>query len=103
VLFRSSIRDAAGAGVDLSYADPVIYTGERAAAVTVTAARALDLRANLLPADKVVEGAALDRYLFIRDAYLQRRRNLVYDGEPPRLEDPDDDDAADQPKPPPSR
>ncbi len=30
-----------------------------------------------------VDTAALDRYLFIRNAYLQRRRYLVYDGKPP--------------------
>jgi phospholipid-binding lipoprotein MlaA len=30
------------------------------------------------------EEAALDRYVFLRDAYLQRRRSLVYDGNPPR-------------------
>jgi phospholipid-binding lipoprotein MlaA len=43
-------------------------------------------RANLLKAESVVEQAALDRYLFIRDAWLERRRNQVYDGKPP-LED----------------
>jgi hypothetical protein len=40
-------------------------------------------RAELLDASKVLETAALDPYEFIRDAYLQRRRNLVYDGAPP--------------------
>ena len=49
-------------------------------------------------AEKLVEGAALDKYQFIRDAYLQRRRNQVYDGNPPRLKDDDDDD--DEPPPP---
>jgi hypothetical protein len=32
----------------------------------------------------VVEEAALDKYSYIRDAYLQRRRNLIHDGNPPR-------------------
>jgi phospholipid-binding lipoprotein MlaA len=40
-------------------------------------------RANLLKAGAVIEEAALDRYLFIRDAWLQRRQNQVYDGKPP--------------------
>jgi phospholipid-binding lipoprotein MlaA len=31
----------------------------------------------------VVDGAALDRYSFTRDAYLQRQRNDDYDGDPP--------------------
>ena len=40
-------------------------------------------------ASRILEQAALDRYVFQRDAYLQRRRSLVYDGRPPRerLED----------------
>jgi phospholipid-binding lipoprotein MlaA len=32
----------------------------------------------------VVEEAALDKYSYIRDAYLQRRRNLIHDGNAPR-------------------
>ncbi len=49
--------------------------------------RLVDVRASLLPSDKVVEEAALDKYAYIRDAYLQRRRNQIYDGRPPRLDD----------------
>ena len=41
-------------------------------------------RDDLLDAGRLLEEAALDRYVFLRDAFLQRRRNLVYDGEPPR-------------------
>ena len=43
----------------------------------------VDLRAQALQTGAVVDTAALDRYLFIRNAYLQRRRYLVYDGKPP--------------------
>jgi len=43
----------------------------------------VDLRAQALEAGAVVDTAALDRYLFIRNAYLQRRRYLLYDGKPP--------------------
>jgi len=35
-------------------------------------------------ASRILEEAALDKYVFQRDAYLQRRRSLVYDGRPPR-------------------
>ena len=31
----------------------------------------------------MIDKAALDKYTFIRNAYLQRRRYLVYDGKPP--------------------
>jgi phospholipid-binding lipoprotein MlaA len=41
-------------------------------------------RASLLQAEGVLDQAALDRYTFIRDAWLQRRRSQVYDGNPPR-------------------
>ena len=44
-------------------------------------------RANLLKAETVLEGAALDRYTFIRDAWLQRRRSQIYDGNPPRVKE----------------
>jgi phospholipid-binding lipoprotein MlaA len=44
---------------------------------------AVRIRANLLPADKVLDEAAIDKYAFIRDAWRQRRRSQVYDGNPP--------------------
>ncbi|MGE5094985.1 MAG: VacJ family lipoprotein [Betaproteobacteria bacterium] len=44
-------------------------------------------RANLLQAESVLDQAALDRYSFIRDAWLQRRRSQVYDGNPPRVKE----------------
>jgi phospholipid-binding lipoprotein MlaA len=43
----------------------------------------VDTRANLLGATRVLDGIALDKYTFVRDAYLVRRRNQVYDGDPP--------------------
>lgn len=44
-------------------------------------------RAELFKAESVLDQAALDRYLFVRDAWLQRRQNQVYDGKPPLEED----------------
>ncbi len=51
-------------------------------------------RAQLLENESLLDGAVLDRYAFIRDAYLQRRENMVYDGNPPEvpLEDESIDD-----------
>jgi phospholipid-binding lipoprotein MlaA len=46
--------------------------------------RATSKRADLLEASRILEEAALDKYVFQRDAYLQRRRALIYDGNPPR-------------------
>jgi phospholipid-binding lipoprotein MlaA len=46
-------------------------------------------RANLLRAEGVMAEAALDKYSFIRDSWLQRRRSQVYDGSPPRIKEED--------------
>lgn len=43
----------------------------------------IDTRADLLSASDVMETAAIDPYTFVRDAYLQKRRNVIYDGNPP--------------------
>jgi phospholipid-binding lipoprotein MlaA len=57
----------------------------------------VNVRAGLLGASKVLDGAGLDKYSFIRDAYLQRRRNLVYDGDPP--DEPEPPEPADEAAP----
>ncbi len=44
----------------------------------------INRRADALEATTLIDQAALDRYTFTRDAFLQRRQNLVYDGHPPR-------------------
>lgn len=87
VIGSRTVRDTFGFVVD-SYADPVSWGIERVCVRnSATALRMIDIRASLLPTDKVVEEAALDKYSYIRDAYLQRRRNLIFDGNPPKQED----------------
>jgi phospholipid-binding lipoprotein MlaA len=56
---------------------------------TLLATRIVQIRANLLKAGDLVDEAALDNYTFVRDGFLQRRRNAVFDGEPPDEPDPD--------------
>lgn len=80
-----TVRDTAGLVLD-SMADPVSDIDHVPTRNTLLALRIIDTRADLLPADKVIEEAALDKYSYIRDGYLQRRRNLVHDGNPPREE-----------------
>ncbi len=80
------VRDAAGWAADI-YVDPVGRVRPVAVRNSLAGLRSVDVRASLLPADKVVEEAALDKYAYIRDAYMQRRRNQIYDGRPPRLDD----------------
>jgi len=82
ILGPRNVRDTAGVWLDL-WLDPVNYIDDVPVRNSLWALRAVNVRANLLPADKVIEEAALDKYSYIRDAYLQNRRNLVYDGNPP--------------------
>jgi len=63
-----------------------------ASAAAVTTLEVVNLRANLLSASGLLDQAALDRYSFLRDAYLQRRLDAVYDGAAPMV-----DDFADEP------
>ena len=56
----------------------------------VGSTRFADTRARLLENDKTLDEASLDKYEFIREAYLQRRRNLVHDGNPPQVKDDQD-------------
>ncbi len=86
VIGSRTVRDTFGWGVDLM-ADPVGYVDSVPVRNSVRGLRIVDIRASLLPADKVVEEAALDKYAYIRDAYLQRRRNQIFDGRPPRQDD----------------
>ncbi|MCK9379765.1 MAG: VacJ family lipoprotein [Sulfuritalea sp.] len=76
-------RDTVGLVLDVA-ADPVAQHKPIPARNVALVLRLESDRANLLSADKVVEEAALDKYSYMRDAYLQRRRNLIYDGNPPR-------------------
>jgi phospholipid-binding lipoprotein MlaA len=94
VLGPSSVRDTFGRVFDFLGTDPLWYLQDIPVRNTLVGVRLVDTRASLLPAEKVLDAAALDRYQFVRDAFLQLRRNLVYDGNPPRLEDPYDEDEA---------
>jgi phospholipid-binding lipoprotein MlaA len=89
LLGPSSLRDTAALPIDMM-AGVGAYTDDRRTTNSLAALQVVNTRANLLSAGKVLDDIALDRYVFIRDAYLQRRRNLVFDGDPPPL--PEDKD-----------
>ena len=78
----SSGRDTVGLVVDW-YTDPLTYMRDGGVAWGLKGLRLVDRRADLLAASKVLEQAALDPYSFTRDAFLQRRRSDIYDGNPP--------------------
>ena len=83
VLSSSTLRDTGGLGVDWTL-DPLGELRPTEVRSSLIVVRAINARAELLEASRLLEEAALDRYVFQRDAYLQRRRSLVYDGSPPR-------------------
>ncbi len=94
----STIRDTVGWAGDWQVS-PNARVDERQTRYELLGLQVVDTRAGLLQASRVFEQAALDPYAFMRDAYFQRRRSLVYDGNPPRerFEDFDDNFQLDAP------
>jgi len=86
LLGPSNLRDAIGRVVDVK-TDPLTYTRSMSLRNSLWGLRFLNQRAELLDTSRILDTAALDPYEFLRDAYLQRRRNLVHDGAPPREKD----------------
>lgn len=83
ILGSSTVRDSVGEFLDVRV-DPVRNHRPVLPRNAMYVTRVVGKRADLLDASRILEEAALDKYVFERDAYLQRRRNLVYDGNPPR-------------------
>jgi len=90
ILGPSTVRDSAGIVVGW-YSTPVAYLDSSTWKWGLAILYAVDLRADLLDATDILKQAALDPYIFTRDAYLQKRLNDVYDGNPPLELDPDAD------------
>jgi len=102
-LGASSLRDGTATvgllAASASPTQPIMELDNVAWRNTLLGIRVIDARAELLQAEKLVDAVALDRYSFIRDAYLQQRRSLVNRGtaradELPNYEDDEDDGAA---------
>lgn len=94
----TNMRDGPAMVVDV-VTSPMFYTGFITVGVgpVMGVLAAIDTRAGLLDTEEIIGEAALDKYEFLRDAYLQRRRSLIHDGNPPRtmdeeLEWPDETD-----------
>jgi phospholipid-binding lipoprotein MlaA len=84
----SSPRDTVGLVGD-ALLNPLTYVsvfGGAAANAATTGSKILevtDTRSDILSSEKVLDEAAVDRYDFIKNAYMQQREYLIYDGEPP--------------------
>ena len=80
----STIRDSVGLGVDYATFYPVFNRIDNSTVEwSLFALDLIDQRADLLGISDLLDTAALDPYVFTREAYLQRRLNFVYDGNPP--------------------
>ncbi|MBB1600596.1 VacJ family lipoprotein [Variovorax sp. UMC13] len=86
LLGPSTLRDTAAKPVDL-YGDALNAVQDVAWRNSLTALRVVDKRSQYLRAGRLIDDAALDKYSFTRDAFLQRRRSQIQDGRAP------DDDA----------
>jgi phospholipid-binding lipoprotein MlaA len=93
----SDVRDTGGLVVDL-YADPVGYLYPVWQRNTLEGIRLIDTRASLLGAGNLLQGAALDEYVFVRDGWFTRRRSQIYNGNPPDDAEPDADTPATNPQ-----
>ncbi len=91
LLGPSTVRDAAGFVLDRQ-ASASRLPPTTGGSTAVTAIELVNTRTNLLPATDLLDQVALDKYSFVRDAYLQRRRDALYDGAPPM-----EDEFADEP------
>jgi phospholipid-binding lipoprotein MlaA len=75
----STVRDAVGS-IGNYYVNPLSYIHPDGLSWALYGVNIINTRANLLSASDVLEGAALDKYSFVRNAYLQRRQYLLSNG-----------------------
>ncbi|MFN2308817.1 MAG: VacJ family lipoprotein [Gammaproteobacteria bacterium] len=87
----STVRDTLGKFGDYQL-DPVVRHEEIRERNSLAGLRLVDTRASLLSAGRVRDAAALDSYLFTREAYRQLRWSRIHDGNPPPLPFDDFDD-----------
>ena len=100
-LFGSStVRDSVGLPLDVAASPALFISGGTFSTVKLSldALHIVNTRADFLGATKLLDEIALDKYQFVRDAYLQRRHSLVYGSDGP--EDPDPGDTMDAPDAP---
>lgn len=82
----STLRDAAALPVD-AYGSAVGHVNDVSVRNSLIGVNVIQTRASLLTTTDFLESAALDKYSFQRDAFLQKRRNEIHDGNPPQDEE----------------
>lgn len=101
VLGPSAVRESVALPLDRGWS-PNLLMNDTGGQIALTSLNLVDTRTNLLGATGMLDQIALDRYSFVRDAWLARRRSLVYDGDPPETpadtEPPEPGEPASAPK-----
>ncbi len=82
----SNVRDGLGLLPYYLYTDPRLFVDDLATSAALIAVDVVDRRAQLLSTSRVLE-LQLDPYVFTREAVRQRRLDLIYDGNPPLLDE----------------
>ena len=95
LLGPSTVRDTAGIPVDWQV-DPVSNARIASFGPETQILRIVDRRTSFLAAGNMLNEASIDKYAFLRDAYLQRRRSQIFDGNPPDEDLPDQSQAPSQ-------
>jgi phospholipid-binding lipoprotein MlaA len=97
LLGPSTLRDTAALVLDWR-ATPVAMLHESRDRVPLAVLQVVSTRARLLSVTRAIDDVALDKYVLIRDGFLARRRNQVYDGDPPEEATPPDSEGEPEPK-----
>ena len=80
-----TLRDALAIPLNI-FADPLLHYENASVRDKLWALQVLDARARFLSVENMID-ASYDPYVTVRDAYLQNREYLIYDGDPPEYED----------------
>lgn len=84
----STLRDAAAMPLDKAATNAGLVINDSGGAAAASGLQLTQTRAELLGASRLLGEVSLDPYAFLRDAYLARRRNLIWDGDPPEEDSP---------------
>ena len=99
LLGPSTLRDSSALVVDRQASASNLVNNSNGV-YAITALEVVSVRASLLEAKQLLDAAALDKYTFMRQAYLARRLDAVYDGSPPVQPFEDEEDTASAASPP---
>ncbi|WP_374255469.1 VacJ family lipoprotein [Aquabacterium sp.] len=97
VLGSSTLRDTANIVGNTYFSATTLGDGPRTDN-QIRLLQVVNVRATYLSAAALLDDVALDKYSFVRDAYLQRRRNLIYNGNPPEEGQPEVEPRYDEPE-----